>query len=295
MKILIITLSIFSSLSAYCAQWIAKESLPYEVQTLVESFNMDFLTDEEKSELKIQLHELDSLMTNLEATERFFLAKSSIYKWILKYPPQVRPPADFTLDQFTAEVKAKDLNSFAKWLLLALKSDSIDIQRNPNYRQYLKVQNRKNIPFNFRALRKKINLLTPWAYLFYKNPGEQMNLQLTRHQFSLLKDIVSQYKLYYRFKGSRLPQQEKKKLSLFSFQEKSIESSGSKSVDESLSDLDLIIEKHRKAGLPIPVNEWNISRNDGWTPGELEGDIIQPDPSYTPPQKLPKPVDDWKE
>ncbi len=295
MRILLFTLTTLFSFSNFSAQWVAKESLPYEVQTLVESFHMEYLTDEEKSDLKLQLQELDSLMTNLEATDRFFLAKSSIYKWILKYPPEVKPPADFTLDQFTSKVKSTGLNSFAKWLLLALKSDSIDIQRSPNYNQYLKVKTRKTIPFDLRSLHKKIDLLRPWAYLFYRNPGEQINLQLTRYQFSLLKDIVAQYKLYYRFKGSTLPAQQTKKLTLFSFQEKSNSNPSSKTIDDSLSDLDQIIEKHRKAGLPIPVNEWNISQNDDWTPGDLEGDIIKPNPSYTPPKKLPQPVNDWDE
>lgn len=295
MRILLISLIIVTSLPTFPAQWVAKKTLPYEVQTLIESFNMDYLTDEEKNDLKLEIHQLDTLMSNLKNGDRFFLAKSSVYKWILKYPPQQKPPADFTLDQFTANVKSEGLNSFAKWLLLALKSDSFDIQQNPNYRQYLNIKNRKKIPYDYRILRKKINLLIPWAYLFYRNPGEQINLQLTKYQFSLLKDIVAQYKLFYRFKGNPLPDQQKNKLSLFSFEKKSIQKQGSKSIDESLSDLDKIIEKHRKAGLPIPVDEWNISKNDDWTPGENEGDIIKPSPSYEPPKSLPQPVDDWNE
>ena len=286
---------IIISFSAQASQWIAKNSLPYEIKTLVESFNMDYLTDEEKNDLKSELHTLDSLMTNLSVNDRFFLAKSSVYKWILKYPPQVRPPADFTLTTFTDKTKSKGLNPFAKWLLLALKSDSFDIQKNANYQQYLKLKNRKKIPFNFLSLKKRIDLLRPWAYLFYRNQGEQLNLQLTKHQFTLLRDIVSQYKLFYRFKGTRLPNIEEQKLSLFSFQEKTGQENQKDSIEESLSQLDQVIAKHRKAGIPTPVDEWSISKNDDWTPGDKQGLVIEPSPNYTPPKNLPKPVDDWNE
>ena len=109
---------------SFSAGWVAQENLPYEVQTLVESFNMDYLTDEEKKELKEQLTELDSLMGNLSQGDRFFLAKSSVYKWILKNPPEITPPKSFTIDMFLEKSNTEGLSSFAKWLLLALKSDS---------------------------------------------------------------------------------------------------------------------------------------------------------------------------
>ncbi len=278
------------SLAANHAGWVAVDNLPYEVQSLVESFKMAYLTDEEKKDLKLQLTELDSLMTNLSQGDRFFLAKSSVYKWILKYPPQVKPPKSFTLDMFLEVSNTKDLSPFAKWLVLALKSDSIDIQQNPGYQQYLKLKNDKNTPFTLIGLKKRIDLILPWAYLFYQNQGENLNLQLVKHQFTLLKDVVEQYKLFYRFKGSRVPEQSKK-LTLFKFQENIQDNS--KTIDESLSELDKIIEKHRKAGIPVPVNEWSISKNDEWSPGDDEGIILKADPSYSPPKELPKPVDDW--
>ena len=168
------------------------------------------------------------------------------------------------------------------------------LQKNPNYQQYLRARNNKNFPFNLITIKKRINLLLPWAYLYYRNQGQQLNLQLTKHQFALIKDVVAQYKLFYRFKGNRIPDFPKK-LKLFAFKSKEEGDNSNQNLDESLSELDKIIKVHRKAGIPEPVNEWNISKNDEWTPGDDEGVILKADPSYTPPKVLPKPVDDWNE
>tara|TARA_Y100000780_G_scaffold232553_1_gene265937 strand:- start:39054 stop:39941 length:888 start_codon:yes stop_codon:yes gene_type:complete len=295
MKKIICAFFLLKSSFLFSAQWIAKEELPYEVKTLVESFNFDYLTDEEKNHLKTHLTELDSLMMNLTSNDRFFLAKSSVYKWILKYPPQVNPPASFTLKQFTEKESSKKLSPFAKWLVLALKSDAIDIQRSANYQQYLNYRNRKNLPYDLMSLKKKVDLLRPWAYLFYRDNGEQVNLQLTKHQFTLLKDIIAQYKLYYRFKGNQLPPLNPKDLRLFSLNTGKAIKKSSSPLDESISELDVIIKKHRKAGIPIPTNDWQASKKDTWTPGDEKGEFLKPDPSYTPPKELPKPVNDWEE
>jgi hypothetical protein len=297
-----IILSLLFSLSSslWASRWTVKEKSPYELKVLVESFNMEFLTDEEKEKLKSRLETLDSLMGSLEQSDRFFIAKTTVYKWILKATPFTKPPKEFSLDQFQTKSDLKDLSPFAKWLLMAIKSDVAELISTESYQQYRReIQNRGRVIQN-KSIEARVNLIRPWAYLFSKEQGSLISLRLVKYQFILLDNLISQYQLFHRFKNKELPSTTKK-LSFFVLDD------GTKPItngqqDKTIKILDEVIEKHKKANLPVPVSDWQVSKNDEWTPkddGSLSNeakinlDNPSPDPSYQAPTNLPQPVNDW--
>ncbi|GEM_PF-3261508 len=297
MKLTIIVL--LFSLTTYASQWTVKRQSPYEIQALVESFNMDYLTQEEKNQLSDQLTELDSLMTSLEENDRFFLAKSTVYKWVLKSSPFVKIPKSFDLDKFKTNASTKDLSPFSKWLLMAIKSDIANLVLTTDYRSYLLEKQQKGRTIRFKAVKRRVDLIRPWAYLFTRENPQQISLRLVKYQFILLKNLISQYKLFYRFKDMELPQKPEQ-LSFFTLKENL--NNDTSEADNTLTLLDQVIEKHQKANIPTPTSDWQVSKNDEWLPQNDESlteeslrNLKNPsaNPNYKAPVNLPKPVNDW--
>lgn len=297
MKILFTCLAL--SFSTFASQWTVKRQSPYELKALVESFNMEYLTQEEKIQLKEQLGELDSLMMTFEEGDRFFLAKSTVYKWVLKSSPFVQIPNEFDLDKFKTQDDYKELTPFSKWLLMAIKSDVANLVSNTDYQGYLKEKKDKGRTIRFKSVKRRVDLIRPWAYLFTKENSQQISLRLVKYQFILLKNLISQYKLYYRFKNKEIPLP-KKEMSFFALKEDLKKDTSEE--DRTITLLDQVIEKHRKANLPIPTEDWEVSQNDEWTPEDGEGltkgslrnlNNPNPNPNYKAPANLPTPVNDW--
>jgi hypothetical protein len=300
MKIFI-ALSFLIATQTFAGRWTVKKDTPYELKALVESFNLDYLTMEEKEDLKNSLGTLDSLMGALEERDRFFIAKSTIYKWVLKNSPNVKAPKDFTLYDFNTSGKEVKLNNFSKWLLMSLKADVASITSLPTYNSYLEEMKSKKRVRGYQSLRKRIELIKPWAYLYTKESPDQISLRLIKYQFNLLNNLISQYKLYYRFKGKGIPRVPKT-LAFFTFDDgtKKVEV---KEEDRILTKLDKIIEKHKKNNLPLPKNDWDIAPKDEWKPRDdmklskrSEMNLQNPaiDPNYKAPANLPQPVNDWE-
>jgi hypothetical protein len=300
MKIVII-LSLFLASNSFAGRWTVKKEAPYELQALVESFNLNYLTMEEKEELKNSLSTLDSLMVSLEERDRFFIAKSTIYKWVLKNSPNVKAPKEFSLYDFNTSGKEAKLNSFSKWLLMSLKADVASITALPNYNSYLEEVRRTGRARGYQSLKKRIALIKPWAYLYTKESPDQISLRLIKYQFNLLNNLISQYKLYYRFKGRGLPQSPSS-LAFFTFDD-GTKKKVVKEEDRILSKLDKIIARHKKNKLPLPKNDWDIAPKDEWTPKDdmtlskrSQVNLRNPaiDPNYKAPRNLPQPVNDWE-
>lgn len=288
------------SIHVNAGRWTVQKEAPYELKALVESFNMDYLTQEEKDDLKKSIGTLDSLMGSLEERDRYFIAKSTIYKWVLKNSPNVKAPKDFTLYDFKTTEKEAKLNNFSKWLLMSLKADVASITSLPTYQNYLEEIKRNGRTREFQSLQKRINLIKPWAYLYSKESADQISLRLIKYQFNLLSSLISQYKLYYRFKGKSIPEATGK-LAYFSFDD-GTKQPEQKEEERILTKLDQIIEKHKKNNLPLPKNDWVVDAKDEWQPKDdmklsknsemnLENPAI--DPNYKAPANLPKPVNDW--
>ncbi len=301
-KIIIIFSFFLLSLSTFSSHWTIKGKSPYELKVLVESFNMAFLTEEEKVNLEKQLKELDALLGSLEEKDRFFVAKSSVYKWVLQSAPFAEVPTDFQLNDFKTADSLKDLSPFAKWLLLSIKSDVASLVTLPDYQAYLKERKDRGRTIRYKAVERRVNLIRPWAYLYSNSSGVQISLRLMKYQFILLKNLISQYKLFHRFQNKELPNP-KTKLSFFSLDDGKPKNEDRKQ-DKVLSELDQIIEKHKNKNLPLPVNDWKVARGDRWMPkeeptldekAEININNPRPNPSYVAPKNLPQPVDDWNE
>lgn len=298
----LLALVAFSITNSYANRWTIKGKSPYELKVLVESFNMDFLTKEEKESLKSQINELDALLGSLEEKDRFFIAKSTVYKWVLRSSPYTEVPATFKIDEFKPAKDIDNLSPFAKWLLLSIKSDVANLVSLPEYKAFLEEREKRGRTIRYKAVEKRINLIRPWAYLFSSSEGTQISLRLVKYQFILLKNLISQYRLFHRFQNKSLPEV-KQKLSFFSFGDVK-DKTQEEAQDQALTDLDKLIEKHKKKNLPLPVNDWDMAKADEWVPKEdpemrvkIERNIRnpKPNPSYVAPKNLPKPVNDWDE
>lgn len=303
MKFLTFTFLVVLTLtSSYANRWTIKGKSPYELKVLVESFNMDFLTQEEKNSLKSQIKELDALLGSLDEKDRFFIAKSTVYKWVLRSSPFTEVPATFQIDKFKTAKDIDNLSPFAKWLLLSIKSDVANLVSLPEYKAYQEEKEKKGRTIRYKAVEKRVNLIRPWAYLFSSSEGTQISLRLVKYQFILLKNLISQYRLFHRFQNKSLPEVTQK-LSFFSFGEIK-DKAQDQAQDRALSDLDKLIEKHKKKNLPLPVNDWEMANADEWVPKEdpemrakIQRNIRnpKPNPGYVAPKNLPQPVNDWDE
>lgn len=297
---IILTFLCLSNLQA--SRWTIKGKSPYELKVLVESFNVGFLTEEEKQSLKAQINELDALLGSLDEKDRFFIAKSTVYRWVLRSSPFSEVPSNFKIQDFKTIEDTKDLSPFAKWLLLSIKSDVANLVSLPEYKAYDQEKEKKGRTVRYKAVERRVNLIRPWAYLFSSTSSSQVSLRLMKYQFILLKNLISQYRLFHRFQNKELPRPNQK-LSYFSFGEIKNEDQAEKQ-DRALSDLDQLIEKHKKKNLPLPVNDWEVADADNWVPKEdpemrmkIERNIRNPspNPNYKAPKDLPKPVNDWDE
>ncbi len=284
------------SISSLSKQWVANKELPYEVRALISSFNSDYLTAEEQEKLKSSLQILDSLILELPTSERYFLGKTAVYKWVLENSSTMTVPASFNLNQALEKKDYSKLSDFSKWLLGAIRSDIISLSKDPDFQRYSIEKKANRFTFKTRTLRRKIKLIAPWAYLLAQDGATQVNLQLMRFQADLLQEILSQYKIYYHLNSLTIPKRSTK-LSLFRYIDTKMQSSSAttKQKDTELSYLDTIIKEHRKENLPLPQNDWNIDTDDSWSPEDESIPTIQEetDGSYIAPNELPKPVDDW--
>lgn len=299
MKLITLIVILFSQ-SLFASRWTVKQESPYELKVLVESFNMEYLTDEEKVGLKNKLQTLDSLLGSLEQSDRFFIAKTTVYKWVLKANPFTKAPKEFTLEQFKTKADIKDLSPFSKWLLMSIKSDVAELISTEGYQQYLAERKARGRTIKYKSIENRVNLIRPWAYLFTKEQGSLISLRMMKYQFILLDNLISQYKLFHRFKSKDIPSVSNK-LSFFVLDDGTNKTTENQQ-EKTIQILDEVIEKHKKANLPVPVSDWQVSKNDEWTPKEdgslsneakVNLDNPSPDPSYKAPANLPKPVNDW--
>jgi len=294
MRGLIVTLLFLMSLSSNARHWEATKELPYELRALIASMNIDYLTKEENSTLKTTLYILDALVKDLPQSDRYFLGKTSLYKWLLQASSTIRLPESFVLKNNLQVKNYADLSPFSKWLFGAIKADIAQIAQDPTYQRYIGEKSKNNFTSSTRTIRRKIKLIAPWAYLLSQKDPLQINLQLMRHQMELLLDVTEQYKIYYRF-NSLTPPPKSKTLTFFNYKKEPKKAKEPNQDNETLSYLDSVIKKHKEKGLPLPQNEWTLAPKDTWTPGDGPGiDIkVETDGSYVEPKSLPDPVDDW--
>ena len=302
MKFFILSILLFSN-SILCSPkgfWTIQKKAPYELKVLIESFNMNYLTDEENEHLIKSIKTLDSLMDKLGNSDRYFIAKSTIYTWVLQNSPNVVVPKDYNVDEFKDIQNIKNLSVFSRWLLSAINSDLNAIKSSDLYEEFIKKNERDKKKITYKRLRNRIKLIKPWLFLFFKESPEQISLRLIKHQFDLLESIISHYKLFYRFKGKSLPQASDT-MAIFKFQDLTIKKV--KLSDEKiLTKIDELMENHDKAKLPEPKNDWIIKKEDEWFPKDdiqytkrMNLNLKNPNinPNYTPPKELPKPTNDW--
>lgn len=274
MKLFILNL-ISSITFTNASYWQANPEVPFELAVLVKSFETKKLSKEENDSLKKSIEQINTLFSSMSKPDRHFMAKSTIYQWVLKSAPKNKIPDNFKVESILTK-EFKNLTPFSSWLFTALKSDienmiSSDFQINEKYQAH-------------------VNLIRPWVYFFSKEESAQIEVKMIDFRFDLLKKVISHLELFQRFKQIDHKNSISENLAFFNLINKNLPIDSNQNV---LEKLDSIIEKHQKLGLPLPTDEWKIGKNDEWTPKEGPNQESLKQKDYQPPQKLPEPVNDW--
>ena len=260
-----------------------KNDLPAEFSYLIESIQLYPLEDKERETLGQKIKDIDQMLSELTKEEVYFLLKSEIYKGLLEQPklknqysyynPDILKP----LNQII-EVRIEDYHKFAQWLMYAVYSDLRQTFDSPFYNTFavkkktgLRIRNK-----NIIMMQRKFDFVLPWYEEIINSTPEEFHEGLKDTMFNLL-DVIK-VKMGDLIKFSRFEKfkidPNKKTLSFFTIKSPEV---GEKKEEEIL-------------GLTITEEPKTTVKKEEWSP---KNGPMDPDPNYTPPDILPKPVNDW--
>lgn len=274
---LILTFSTFAQ--AKVNYYYPNKDMPFELKVLFEGYN-SIATENDKTteELDKFLTILLGNLTKLDREEILFLSKSEIIKTVLKNNPEDLKtdniPQDF-LNELKENIGKEDfrkLNPFARWLMSSLLVD---------YENLLKTKNNK-------VSKRRLDLIIPFLNSIRLNGLGEFDVKSRELLLESAKRLVhfSSVVLLYSSRLSVTPSAQK--LAVIN-QQKPDGTKQGRDIEDILSP---IIEKHKKLGLPVPVDDWKPSENDfnlksqAVSPSEGPAKVIDAN-------SLPQPVDDW--
>lgn len=297
---LIFILFLISSMAASAKKYYSpSKALPSEFRFLVESIQTYDLNQDEKNFIKDQVIKLDNVLSVLKRREFFFLIKSEIYKGLLRHKP------DFPLQDtsFTPNIisslqeilkKKEDFKPFTRWLLAALISDLDQLFRSSVYPEFMRYRNLPNYSAgpDVKRMQKKFELLLPWVE-FTRLSGPKGLEEILKPVMLEVLALVTFYGKttldYSRFSAVDI-EIPKQKLVYFDYRIFNPKLDGQDFTLEEI--IDSVLEKHKKSGLPLPVDDWTPREHD-FANKKAPAPIPTPDPDYKAPAKLPSPINDW--
>lgn len=279
---LIISLIFFmlSSLAFGKVQYFHPNSeMPVELKTIFDSYNSlatekDAYTDEMAKYLEF----INNNFSKLDREEILFISKSEIIKTVLKESPKEfitsAIPQDF-LTELSINLKSEEsqnLTPFAKWLITSLLADYDNLYRM-----------KKNT-----VTQKRLDLIIPFLNGIRLNGIADFEVRCRDLMLLITKRLVhfSSVMLLYSSRLGITPINQK--LAVIN-QVKPTQSNGIREIEDIISP---IIEKHKKLGLPVPVDDWKPTEADF----NLNSQVVNPSEKVQKPldpSDLPKPVDDW--
>lgn len=283
MIVLLIFFTLSSSAQSKVNYYYTDPDMPFELKVLYEGYN--FIASENDTstqELDKFLSILLNNFTKLSREEILFLGKSEMIKTVLKYSPEEMKtneiPADFIreLRSSMSKEEYQAINPFAKWLLSSLIVD---------YDNLIKAK-------NSTISKKRLDLIIPFLNMIRLNGLAEFDIVTRQLMLEVAKRMVhfSSINLLYSSRLAITPSN--KKLAVISSNRPQF-SSKDRDIEDILAP---IIEKHKKLGLPVPIDDWRPTEADF----NLKSQAVSPTPSAQgqeakaiDPKSLPKPIDDW--
>jgi len=271
---------LINSLQAKVSYFTPKEDMPYELKIIYQSYNALALDKDSTSDQMYRF--LEILLKNLSHMDReeiLFLSKSEILKTILKLKPESATSTVLSgefLRDLKSQLTSEEYNQmlpYSKWLLTSLLIDYEDLYKGKNRNQ---------------VTLKRLEMILP--YLNYIRLNSLKDFDQMNHEVLL---VISKKLVHFTsallFYSSRLGAVATKTMLADISNQKPQEAHSDKSIE---SIIDPILEKHKKLGLPLPVDDWKPSETDyglSTKPQSTESAKSAP----ITPENLPKPVDDW--
>lgn len=275
----------------------ASSEVPAEFSDLIISIQR--IEGQGAKSVEVQLKEIDSAFQMLSKEEIFFLTKTEIYKYFLRNSPKLPLKSNsFSVESVTKLEKflnQKELLPFVKWFLTGISRDLELIFNSEGFSSYLSYRLKPNVRLTqkIRKVKKRLELLLPWYELTQSSNVNDINksfLPIMKKCLTSIKTQSTRLVLFSRFTDNKKASISST-MKFFKLQEGTI--SNNKLNRDGVNEiLDPIIEEHKKAGLPVPTNEWVPNEND-FAQAKTPLAVPTPDPNYIPPNALPKPVDDW--
>lgn len=253
--------------------------MPFELSALFEGYNsIASENDKTTEELDKLLTTLLGNLTRLDREEILFLSKSEIIKTVLKNNPEELKtetvPQDFLneLKESIGKEEFRKLNPFARWLISSLLVD---------YENLLKLKSSS-------VSKRRLDLIIPFLNSIRLNGLGEFEVKSRELMLESAKRLVhfSSVILLYSSRLSATPSAQK--LAVIN-QQKPDGTKQGKDIEDILAP---IIEKHKKLGLPVPIDDWKPNEKDI----NLKSQVVSPTENskqVIDPENLPKPVDDW--
>ncbi len=281
--------------SVKSAYWIPEKKMPYEIESIVRSIQWDNLKNDLKENMQNNVGKIDFMMSKVPESDLYFISKTTIYKYLLENRPSSKISKNFYDSSPFLDFKIKKGNiklvPFGEWLLSVILRDLNEIYHTPDYKKYLKSRKDSNFTTpKTNKMAKQLNLIVPWFVFFQERSIQEINWELQFVIDKVLVQLGDQLKIYWELKtGAKITWPNHFKITWFSYKKRETQTQ-----KDSLSEIvEGVVQGQKLQELPAPTDDWNMRPSDfasNLTP-ILKNQ--EPDPQYSPPEKLPEPVDDW--
>ena len=258
-----------------------KGKIPSELHHIITTLQTSSLYSAHKEEINSIIPRMDQALSSLDSDDIHLIIKSEIFKTLLQFPPSAKRSFESLSPKMIEDIHAvskKVKSPFLSWLSLAVRADLKQLLHSPLFPSFKKAIKSPHAKWSrpMILMKKKFSLLLPWHdYLTTTSEG-QLSEKLYPLLLKCLRQIHFKSARYASLIPSHSPAQDK-----LQYFEKILPATQKNPLDSLINP---VIERNKKADLPLPV--------DGWVPKKKD-DYTQKLPEPTD-DWLPEPVDDWK-
>ncbi len=283
-KILILLIIVFPLHSK--EMYKAKNTLPEEFQYLIETIQDFSLDKSQKGALYTQIKRLDSILIQIPKDEINFLLKTEIIKFLLGTPPKNFEKKNIRYETIKSgnakfEKEKGTLSPLSIWLLESIHSDLSQLMSSSHFPELARQIKAGTLAHKIEQKKyfRQFKLLLP-LYTFYINtPIDDYLLsqkKIAHELFAHLKNYLGYYVALSQKR--KLP----KSKTLIFFTKVPIKEKSSN--EKVISILD---------AAEISLEQKEVKDEDQWKPNDNLILFPTPDPSYSPPQELPRAIKSW--
>jgi hypothetical protein len=282
----------------------AEKPIPAELKLLFQSIPVNSLSEEDKLLFEKSLLVMDQNFPLLSKEEVFFLCKTEIYKTILKKHKEKDIDLKLVdgkfirqIDQKMDSIKGNPITPFSTWLILAILSDYKQLISAPQNLSFVALARNgsKSKDRSFLIWEKKMKMIFPWIELFLASDFDEFETISQSLRLEILK-ILSQYSSliikHTKFKNELVVKKSTiNSLQFFKW----------KTIQEK-TPTNFFAEEDQASSVPTPIPGWTPKDSPVTPESDQQGksavlppNYPTPSTNYSPPEKLPEPVNDWIE